>query len=362
MPLKLIEKSAIIFIFFLFGCGQEDETVEKPVENEKAYPHELLDGFDEGIIAFWNVENLFDTIKSSSKDDKAFTPEGRYEWDTKKYNYKLSQLTSVFNKLTKKPPLMFGLAEVENRNVILDLINSTGYETPYRISHFATGDPRGISVALCFDTGRFHKITDRAIPIIYKNQTKSQTREILYVKGLLKDSIPLHVYVNHWKSRSGGVENTKNKRIQAAQVLRTHIDSIQKADDDPRIVVMGDFNDEPNNESVYNVLSAKKPGSSKGDNKTLYNLSYDKGKNEVSGTYVYKDEWKMYDQIIVSSNLLYNEGELYVSEFAKIFSDPSFLEPNYHNVYAPSPTFNGGTYIGGPSDHHLTYIRLYSTN
>lgn len=356
--------TSLVFLLFLYACEQEDASNKQPDKVQKSYPHELIDDFDNGIIAFWNVDNLFDTINKPSKADKDFTPDGKNKWNSKRYENKLKQLALVFNQLTNEAPLMFGLAEVENRNVILDLLNLTEFKTSYRISHFPSGDPRGISVALCFDTGRFHKITDRAIPVIYKNQNqnKSQTREILYVKGLLKDSIPLHVYVNHWRSRSGGVEATQNKRIQAAKVLRKHIDSIQKADINPRIIVLGDFNDEPTNKSVYDVLGAKQPGSSKGNKPNLYNLSYNKGSNGFSGTYVYKDKWKMYDQIIVSSNLYYKGDAFYTSDYAEVFSDSSFMDMNNFKVFGPKPTFRRGEYIGGPSDHLLTYIRLYSTN
>jgi len=308
-------------------------------------------------VVFYNVENLFDTIDDKHKNDNEFLPGSEKAWNSDRYYQKVSNLGKVlvsFNSL--ELPAIIGFAEVENTAVLEDLIRLTPlHEAPYQVILEEGSDPRGIDVAMIFRTDKLTYLSHRAIPA----STEFQTRNILYVKLMGPAGDTLHLFVNHWKSRSGGEEKTRPKRIENATLLRAVVDSLFSMNPSNRILIMGDLNDEPSDESVALALEAlpvdKKPTSGE-----LYNLFY-KSFEEGKGTLWYRD-WDLFDQIIVSGSLITKKKSTIPSinpPAGYILSEPWMLDPAEAKEPTPfrSYAYKRG-YVGGFSDHLPVYLVL----
>jgi len=311
-------------------------------------------------VVFYNTENLFDTEDDSFIMDEEFTPGGNKKWDKEKYLKKTEDLSRVISSIGKKDlPGIIGLAEVENKKVLLDLIKTANLSKGnYGIVHYDSPDKRGIDVALLYSKDLFKVEFQRSIPINFPRDT-SLTRDILMVRGKTNDSDNMYVFVNHWKSRSGGISVTENKRIYSAVVLRKVVDSIFNIEPKAKIIIMGDFNDEPTNRSIHQILMAnnkrKNPGT-----RDLFNLMYDMHNMNNLGTYHYSGSWNMLDQIIISQSLL-DKKHGYFTDFdgGKIFSEEWMLYNNSKaGTWTPNKTYGGDTYFGGISDHLPVYVVL----
>ena len=190
-------------------------------------------------VAFYNVENLFDTIHDVNKDDAEFLPGGRYDWGTRKYTSKLKRLAQVLSELSRtevpQGPAFIGLAEVENSRVLDDLVKQPGMEQ-YRYIQYEGPDKRGIDCALLYDPSQY-EITASKLVLSepFEGDTTHLTRGFLIVDGRLANE-RLCVIVNHWPSR--GAESPV--RIHAARQVRALTDSLQREDKRMKIVVMGD--------------------------------------------------------------------------------------------------------------------------
>jgi predicted extracellular nuclease len=311
-------------------------------------------------VAFYNVENLFDTINDPLKNDDDFTPEGKLKWDSNRYLNKTINISKVIMAIGNgEAPAIMGLCEVENREVLDYMIRSTPLKKlNYAVIHEDSPDNRGIDVAMLFRKDIFKPIEHKAISVNLKPDT-IKTRDILYVKGVLDGTDTLHVFVNHWPSRIEGEGKSEFKRIQAAKTLRKEIDAIMKADSLAKIIVMGDFNDYPNNKSIEEVLMAKKDTSEiKG--KELFNMLYLehlKGK----GSHFYDNQWGMLDQIIISKSLLKCEkNKLFtLPGRADVFNPDWILYTNKDGIKIPKRTYVGNSYKGGYSDHLPVYMYLF---
>tara|TARA_B100000508_G_scaffold141096_1_gene146829 strand:+ start:50689 stop:51801 length:1113 start_codon:yes stop_codon:yes gene_type:complete len=361
---KLKNSAPLLGIFlmtvFFWGCSPKNTSNSGQAkskdhgENEVKFPHELLDSIDQATVIFYNVENLFDTIDDPETKDEDFLPSSKKNWNSKRYENKLEKLSEVVTSVHSNNPLFIGLAEVENRFVVHDLLKKGRLrETKYRVAHFDSPDARGIDVALAFDHERFHMTHKQAIKLSLADDPDYKTRDILYVKGVFFDSSEVHVFVNHWSSRRGGQDASEHKRVNAAEVLSGFVDSINQVEQDANILIMGDFNDYPNNRSVAEVLDAGKPSS---DSK-LVNLMlpyYEKGE----GTHNYKGEWGALDQIIVSRSLLDNNGLDIVNKEAKIADNEAFLYTKKDGSKTPNRTYGGNSYFGGYSDHLAIFAAL----
>ena len=313
------------------------------------------------VIVFYNVENLFDTIDDPyNYGDNEFTATAKKKWNLERYEKKSSDLAKVIASINNNElPDIIGLCEVENRKVVEDLIeqNSLSAED-YGIVHEESPDYRGIDVALIYKKSEFNYLTHNAIKVNLPEDKKYQTRDILYVKGLISEKDTLHIFVNHWKSRYGGINETEYKRINAAKILRAKIDSIIDIDNNANIICLGDFNDEPQNKSLNTTLIAT-------NNKTpankyeLFNTLYEKDLNN-EGTYSYNYKWFMLDNIIISQNLISNETGFHISdESGQIYKEDWILHYNSKaNMYVPNKTYGGKTYYGGYSDHLPVYLIL----
>ena len=212
-------------------------------------------------IAYYNLENLFDTLDTPDKRDAEYLPESEKNWDTEKYYTKLQNLSIVISKLGKeldpKGPALLGVSEIENRLVLEDLIRMPLLRPlNLGIVHYESPDKRGIDVALLYQKNRFEVIDSRSARLSIPDKEDFYTRDQLVVTGNL-DGEKFHVLVNHWPSRSGGEKRSRPLRNAAADLSRSLVDSIFAAEKDPNIIVMGDFNDDPINESLSIRLNAK---------------------------------------------------------------------------------------------------------
>ncbi len=310
-------------------------------------------------VMFYNVENLFDTIDTENVSDSEFSPQGKKHWNTQRYTKKLNDLAGVISRInTEELPEIVGLCEVENRQVIEDLIATKKLtKGGYAIVHEDSPSPRGIDVALIYRKSEFEYISHQALGVSLPEEPEYKFRDILYVKGKTGGET-LHLFVNHWKSRRGGRAETEFKRVASAKVLRAKIDQIQKKNKKAKIIIIGDFNDTPQNRSIKEILRAGSDikRAKKGD---LFNLMYAKSINK-KGTNHYKDKWYMLDNLIVSQQLMTGKKGWKVSpDGGEIYYDSSVLYNNPKaNTAVPNKTYGGPKYYGGISDHLPVYFMM----
>jgi predicted extracellular nuclease len=309
-------------------------------------------------VAFYNVENLFDTTNDEGVRDGDFTPEGKIVWDSEKYNKKLKDLTRVITAIDSADlPLIIGLAEVENLGVLRDLTSKTRLnEGNYGIIHFDSPDERGIDVALLYRNQYFMPIHARPYPLIFPFDENDRTRDMLYVKGVVAKKDTLHLLVNHWPSRSGGKEKSDPKRREAAISARQVVDSIFRFNPSANIIIMGDLNDNPTDDNVLNALNAKRITGNI-ENQEIYNLSIDKFE-DGEGT-LYWRSWDLFDQMIVSGNILKGNTFYQIeTEGMQILKEDWMLYERKDGVKVPNRMAGRTQYYGGFSDHLPVYIRF----
>ncbi|MEI7980512.1 MAG: hypothetical protein WCI71_02595 [Bacteroidota bacterium] len=319
----------------------------------------FLQGYTQGKsgnsfkIAFYNVENLFDTIDDPNKSDNDFLPGSKVAWTAIRYHQKLTHIASVLRAIDSVSlPAVIGLAEIENIGVLQDLISCEPLRSgKYKAILEEGDDPRGIDVAMIYRRDIVRYVGHRAFP----SANSFKSRAILYVKfvNLKKDT--LHIFVNHWKSREGGAAETEPKRIENATILRHLSDSLFKINPGANIVILGDFNDEPGDKSISETLGAVKPVA-KPVAKSLYNLMYILKENG-GGTLYYKS-WDLFDQIIVSGNLLIRKpekGAVILPPYAYIFKPDWILYKNKTGELVPNRTASSSSFFGGYSDHLPVY-------
>ncbi|MBN2891947.1 MAG: hypothetical protein JXL97_08780 [Bacteroidales bacterium] len=307
------------------------------------------------LVLSYNVENLFDTIDSPYSLDEEFTSMSYKDWNTERYFKKINDLATVFTLVDdQKLPDIISLCEVENLSVIEDLKNNPQLAAMnYQIVHEETTDPRGIDVALMYNPEVFKYISHEQLQIFEDDGKLYNSREILFVKGIVgKDT--LYVFVNHWKSRSGGAEKTEYKRIWYAKVLREKIDYIFSYLPDANIICMGDFNDTPFDKSINEYLNASLDSVFENKNE-LFNLTAFLAK-KGKGTYSYDTEWFMLDNIIVSQSIMNKKNGIYAESCAKVLKNDFLQKYNSKaNDTIPFKTYGGNTYFGGVSDHFAVY-------
>jgi len=304
-------------------------------------------------VAFYNLENLFDTKKDPNTIDRDFLPLGKKFWTEKKYRkkvYKMGKaISSIAKDKTGKPPVLVGIAEVENASVIQDLVESEYLKNAnYNFVHYDSPDERGIDVALLINEDYFTLESSESIPIaIYEtNGVKDYTRDALYVKGMLNGE-QVHVFVCHWPSRRDGADLTSHKRVQAAKQITSFIERQANINDLSKVIIMGDFNDNPVDVSVKENLVTS----------NLYN-PFEKLMNITQGSLSYYSQWHLFDQIIFSHNFFKMEKGKHSFQNADIFDEPFLTEWKGRKKGLPFRTFSGRRYLGGYSDHFPVYINL----
>lgn len=197
-------------------------------------------------IAFWNIENLFDLIDDPNKNDDEFSIGGRKNVTSEIYDLKIKHSAEVLLDLNAD---ILGLCEVENLSVLQDL-NRSFAKRDYDIIHYDSPDERGIDNVLLYDKSRFRVLKSK--PIRNSLNGKDRTRDILYVLGQFQ-SDTLHIFVNHWPSNYGGVEQSMPKRAATANLIKNEINKIQSKNSYAEIVLLGDFNEDPDDANVRSL-------------------------------------------------------------------------------------------------------------
>ena len=315
-------------------------------------------------IAFYNVENLFDTINDVTKNDEASPMMELKSNKSKVYWDKIDKLGSTIAQIgtekAKTSPAIIGVSEVENLSVLEDLVKSKHLiKKNYGIIHYDSPDKRGIDVALLYQKRYFKPIHHEAFnPNIYRDGYKVYTRDQLLVSGYLDDEL-IHVIVNHWPSRSGGEAKSRPLREKAAYQNTKIIEQIREKDPNAKILTMGDFNDDPINSSFKKVLKTKSRKKNVGE-KDIYN-PYEDLHRRGFNTLAYRDNLNLFDMILISSPLL-DKGEKDFSSYkmfkAMIFNKRFLSGKKGKYKGYPFRSFADGGYTGGYSDHYPVYMYL----
>ncbi len=316
------------------------------------------------VVAFYNLENFFDTINDPTINDEDFLPNGSYAYTGKVYYEKAHKLASVVSQfgVDKNPDgfALMGCAEIENESVLETLVNEPELKNRnLKIVHFNSPDARGIDVGLLYNPKYFKLLNAKALVVNLPREDggsgKERTRDILYVSGKLKNEM-VHVYVNHWPSRRGGEAASAPKRKFAANICRKHIDSLRALDPNAKVILMGDLNDDPINESMTKVLSCKGKIKDVGA-KDMFNPWVKMYKQGI-GTMAFNDAWGLFDQIVVSKGLV-NKGAGGLQYMgSSIFMRQFMVEKFGQYKGYPKRSFSNNAWNEGYSDHYPTMIYL----
>jgi endonuclease/exonuclease/phosphatase family metal-dependent hydrolase len=318
---------------------------------------------DSLLVAFWNLENLFDTKDDPDKNDEQFLPDGDREWTDERLDQKLFKLARVIRSMNNYYGAdILGVCEVEHQSVLELLTSKFLSDINYKIAYLESPDNRGIDNGLIYNADKFFELSVSGDTVHLADDWP--TRLILKVKLLTKWNDTLSVYVNHWPSRSRGRELSEPNRINAAETVRKSVDKEFSNNPNAKIVIIGDFNDEPSNISIHNYLKAleldcKLPESiSIVNSSDLYNISYSTY-NDSLGTYLYKGDWNMLDQIILSGDLIINPELKYICNSFEIYKPHYLVTQSGNYKGAAFPTFGGRNYLGGYSDHFPVVAKFF---
>lgn len=305
-------------------------------------------------VAFYNLENLFDTIHDDGKNDYDFLPDGRYAWNTTKYEAKLKNLAHVLSELSRgkvpQGPACIGVAEVENKRVLNDLLKQPAL-AQYKYVHYEGPDERGIDCALLYDSLQFQvKHSKLVYSAPFEGDTTDLTRGFLVVDGSLAGE-RLCLIVNHWPSRGSGEEY----RIHAARQVKALKDSLFREGRHLKLIVMGDLNDDPMDESLQ-VLGARKDKEQVGEQE-FYNPWWKTLEDDGIGTLCYRGKWNLFDQIVLTRPLLEGQGGLLYDGNEVFRPDYLFQHDDKYEGY-PLRTHGGRKWLNGYSDHLPTIVYL----
>jgi len=298
-------------------------------------------------IAFYNLENLFDSENNESTLDKDYTPDGIFQWDKTRYDEKINNLGLAISKIGEMrssiPPVFIGVCEVENESCLQDLINTKSLKPfGYQFFFHKSPDQRGIHVAFLFQKNHFDLIDTKIFTIdLDQDHGPDSTRDILLIKGKLFGE-QVSILLNHWPSRTDGTKKTDNKRIKAAKIVHRIVTDLYAEDLHSKIIVMGDFNDDPLSKSVSKYLS---------DGFFNPMLSFQK---EKKGSVKYKGKWIMFDQIILNNELL--DSNWFNYEGAHIYVAPFLTQKTGRHKGSPKRTYLGKHFQGGYSDHYPVFV------
>lgn len=339
-------KKILAIAFILFAC--------KTVISQNSYKPV--------IVGFYNFENFYDTVFHGKNDDPEFTPKGTKAYTSAVFNDKVFHLATVVSQMgtdiNPDGPALLGAAELENAFVLDTLTHHPLIaDRHYKYVHYDSKDFRGVDVALIYNPKYFTVLKSMPLFVSLPAGTKDAifTRDILWVSGLL-DGEKVNVFVNHWPSRSGGEKRSEPARMAAALTVRRFVDTLLKKQPQSKIIIMGDLNDDPINNSITTGLRAK-DDIKKLDPQDLYDPWVADYKNGM-GTLAYQDAWSLFDQIILSQPWLDKKqnGLFYYKN--QIFKADYMIENLGRYKGYPKRTYSGDVYQGGYSDHFPTYIVL----
>lgn len=312
-------------------------------------------------IAFYNCENLFDTLRDPKTYDEEWTPQGAKAWTKQKYEQKIANIARVLSQIGREEnpnmPAIIGLAEVENRSVLEDLVLHPALrKEDYGIVHFDSPDKRGVDVALLYAKDHFilqrvscHTlyIYDQVNPSKHK---RIYTRDQLLVSGLL-DGEEMHFIINHWPSRLGGQKRSSPNREAAAALNKKIIDSLQSINIRAKVITMGDFNDGPLDTSIKKILQTEGEAI-KVRPLGLFN-PMEKMAKAGQGTLAYRDAWDIFDQLILTQAFLQEEYTTWKYWKARIFQKSFMVQSE--GLYQGYPLRNSNNEAGF-SDHFPVYL------
>ena len=293
-------------------------------------------------IAFYNVENLYDTI-NQPHDDEEFLPEGKNQWTQERYLTKLNRINQVLDSMGKLTIVGFG--EIENRNVVEELNAASSTRKNFKTVHYDSPDLRGVDVAMIYNPDHLKLIKDGYLRFNISNPNTPYTRDILWAKFSSKKDTVIAM-INHWPSRRGGQEASEVNRMIAAEVAAKFIDSVKTASPNTQIIFMGDLNDYPEDKAPQLIAKRLTPM-----------ITAESGK--FGGSYNYNSEWGILDHIMVSQhkigtfknfNILPNSGEIFQRDF---------MLDTYKGQIVPKRNYAGSKYLDGYSDHLPVRIRVW---
>lgn len=310
-------------------------------------------------VAFYNCENFFDTKDDPNKKDDEFLPESPMKWDEARYMNKLYKVAQVLDSTVEGPglPALVGLVEIENKEVLEDLVSKSEFKNKsYGIICTDSPDERSIDVGLLYDKSIFTLVDFKELNATNPAIGDYKTRNILFATLKATNGDVIYVFVNHWPSRREGEKESEPRRVYAAEQVRNKINELQKKDVKVKVIVMGDFNDHPDNNSILNILKASDKPKDKGD---LYNAYQTLDANK-QGTHYFDKEWRVLDQIIVSQGFIgAKKGYKFEPKNAHILKKDFVLYKNAKTgEVSPSRTYSGTKYYNGYSDHLSVYITI----
>ena len=312
-------------------------------------------------VGFYNLENLFDTINEEGVTDEEFTPEGKNMWTPDRYFEKLDNMARAIHgvglsEYTPDGAVLLGVCELENASVMEDLANTDLLkDRNYKFVHYNSPYYRGMDVALFYQPKYFTVLSSASHELTLPDRENWTTRDQLVVSGIL-DGDTVHVIVNHWPSRSGGEKGSRPLREAAAQLSYYIADSLMQEYRDPKIIVMGDLNDDPTNKSIKKYLKGVKKYEGMKDDE-FYN-PYEELHAQGIGSLAYRDSWNLFDQILVSKGLTGNDFSSYKFYQAKVYNEKFLIQQEGRFKGYPWRTYSYGAYIGGFSDHFPVYVYL----
>lgn len=308
-------------------------------------------------VSHWNLENLFDTIDDAQTNDEEFVASSAKEWSDERLDKKMYNLSRVIRSMNDgNGPDLMGVCEAEHQYLLDTLISKFLSDKPFKTAYLESPDYRGIDNGIIYNSDKLKLLSLSADTVDIG--AGMATRLILGGTFLFENTDTIYFFVNHWPSRRGGEEKSEGKRIQAAKTLRQRVEFLLSKNQNRNIIAVGDFNDEPTNVSITEYLKAQpffcdsiNVEVYKEDKSTdLFNLSY-KSWFDGDGSYKYKDDWNMIDQIIISKNLLIGNEINYICNTFEVFK-PSLMVTRTGKFQGTAfPTYGGSRYLGGYSDH-----------
>jgi endonuclease/exonuclease/phosphatase family metal-dependent hydrolase len=315
-------------------------------------------------VAWWNLQNLFDTDDDPISADLEFTVANG--WTPEVFAAKKANLASVLRTLHDgSPPELLGVCEVEGDGVFKQLLAEVG-EPHLQVVEDPDGtrDLRGIDVSLAFDDRKLTPLERRSHLV----HLRFSTRDIFEVVFRINETGEQFVVIaSHWPSRRTGRYESEPFRIAVAEniafLVRDHVrfdaekylalrqegnlDAVKQRFETP-ILVIGDFNDEPFDRSVVSHLQASserdrvvgptndidkfenEASTYRNDDTFLYNASWKFLEPENVGTFfldstsqgeAFANRYQMLDQLVVSRGLLGPPGLELDVDSVKIFHD-----------------------------------------
>ena len=317
--------------------------------------------YEISAVGFYNLENLFDTLDAPDIRDEEFTPKGKRVWNSDKYFKKLDNIAYTLSRVATEKASdglsIIGVSEIENRSVLEDLVQHESLAARnYQIIHYDSPDERGIDVGLLYNPTHFEVIGSKAIPLLlYEEGERNFTRDILHVEGIL-NSDTIHVLVNHWPSRRGGEKRSSKSRKAAADICKRVYDSLLVENPNTKLVILGDLNDDPVNQSVKKHLVAKGSKSNVREGE-MFNPMFDFYKKGI-GSNAYRDAWSLFDQVILSEAWLdQTQNGLFYYQ-AHVYNETFLVEKEGKYKGYPKRTFSGDDFINGYSDHFPVFVYL----